>query len=191
MQHYLWVLGFSFSLFLATEFLFPISENDPLAKKQKHFWAVMLTIMSTLLGFSIDSAFATQEKIKAVGSVFQDLATKDAQQQFQQLFVEYHEFFDHASPVLRSWAREALTSLNADMQEGYIPLPREVAAREISRVYSSAEHNIVASNVGGTAFYFSNPTYSKINSNTTDRGIPVIRFYLFSSSQRLQLHDSK
>jgi O-phosphoseryl-tRNA(Cys) synthetase len=77
------------------------------------------------------------------------------------------------------------------MQKGYIPLPREVAAREISRVYSSAQHNIVASNVGGTAFYFSNPTYAKINSDTTDRGIPVIRFYLFSSSQRLQLHDSK
>jgi hypothetical protein len=49
----------------------------------------------------------------------------------------------------------------------------------------------VATNVGGTTFYFGDATYVASNLSARDRGVPVIRFYLYSRTQKIQLRGDE
>jgi len=184
------ILGVSLLLFLATEFFFPIQKDDLIARKQKHFWSIILTLFSLVLGESIKSSLELSDKIENIGSVFQELAEEDIRGQFQMLFTEYHRHFEHSRPLLKEWARQSFKQLTSDMKQGYIPLPNALAAEQIGKAYPTAKENIVATNVGTTKFYFKNVGYIDNNVDTAKRGIPVIRFYLFSKNRQIELRQS-
>ncbi|MBE4431539.1 hypothetical protein HJ019_23175 [Vibrio parahaemolyticus] len=69
---YLWTWVISIGAFLATEFFFPVSDDNPNTKRQKHFWAIAFFIiisgqglvMSRLFDYSnaIDTKFKQYEK---------------------------------------------------------------------------------------------------------------------------------
>jgi hypothetical protein len=184
------VVGVSLLLFLATEFFFPIQKDDPIARRQKHFWSIILTLFSLILGESITSSFELSAKIENIGSVFQELAEEDIRSQFQMLFTEYHRHFEHSRPLLKEWARQSFKKLTLDMKQGYVPLPNELAAEQIGKAYPTAKESIVATNVGSTKFYFNNVGYIENNTAAAKKGIPVIRFYLFSRNRQIELRKS-
>ena len=62
---YLWSLLFSIAGFMATEFFFPIDSDDPLSKKQKHFWSIVIFLIIALQGFVISLSFETSKKLDA------------------------------------------------------------------------------------------------------------------------------
>lgn len=185
------VLLVSALLFVATEYFFPIDREDSTAKKQKHFLSIMLTILSLVMGYDIKMGYDLQERIENVGSVFKKLPDAHVEATFQDIFTEYNRNFAHAQPVLKGWAGDALNVLVTDMRAGYISIPREDAKREIGKVYQDARENILASNVGGTKFYFNNQIYIEANRIAFERGVPVIRFYLYSKEHKVELRSSK
>jgi len=68
-----------------------------------------------------------------------------------------------------------------------MPLVKEEAPEEIGKAYSAASVSIIATNVGGTNYYFSNGSYIDYNVRAADRGIPVVRFYLYSNNPNYHL----
>jgi hypothetical protein len=187
MKAELTVLLVSALLFIATEYFFPIEKDDATAAKQKHFLSIMLTIFSLVIGYDIKMSFDTQTRIEEVSTVFRKLADAQAESTLKDIYTEYDRNFTHAHAVLKGWAGAALNQLVKDMRNGYISIPRGEAAREIGNVYHYARENIVASNVGGTKFYFENQNYVRENKSAASRGVPIIRFYLWSSTQKIEL----
>jgi len=188
------VVFLSIPFFIATEFCFPVDPGDPLAKRKRHFWSIVLTILFETLSISITSSFETQERVDNVSSIFAQLTSQDIRLDFQQLFVQYHTNFDHAQPVLKGWATTALGQLVSDMKNGYIAIPRESAAKQIGSVYQFAKvgGSIVATNVGSTYFYFNNQDYIDANNDAGCRKqVAVVRFYLYSKTKSIILHDNK
>jgi len=184
------VIGLSVLLWAAAEWFFPIDSTNPNAVKQKHFWSIILSIFSLVIGFDMKNSFDMQGRVDNVGAVFHRLDSSDIEEKFQSIFTLYQQHFDHAKPILRGWAVDALNQLNQDMKEGYISLPPQVAPREIGLVYQYAHQHIVASNVGNTNVYFSSRDYIAANTAARNRGIPVIRFYLWSKDHAVQLTGS-
>jgi len=181
------IIGLSALLFVATEFFFPIRSDDPLATNQKHFWAIMLTIISLVLGFSIKGSLETLRKIESVSAVFGELGNKEIEDEFRKIYVEYHKHFVGGDPVLDGWATRSLAYLRSEMSRGWIPIPRELASVEIGRIYPQARDSIIATNVGSTKFYFTDRIYVLSNTDARDRGVPVIRFYLWGGQQKIEL----
>lgn len=192
------IIMISIALFIATEYFFPIREDDQTARNQKHFWSIMLFILSTLIGYEIKSAFETKAEIKVelenvqkglqtgfkqVSSIFGNLTNRNIQEKFQEIFSVYHQNFDHSKSPLKDWAIESLDSMYSDMSTGFISLPRELAAGQIGKIYPVATETIIATNVGDTEFYFSNPSYILSNQAALNRQITIIRFYLFSHDE--------
>ncbi len=62
------VLSFIFSLliFLATEFFYPIEGNGQNLKKQKHFWAIIIFIITFFQGFVLSKEFDSELQIDEV-----------------------------------------------------------------------------------------------------------------------------
>jgi len=162
-------------VFCATEFFFP-----PKPETQKHFWAIVFTAASLVIGYTIKESFDTLRKIENVGAVFSELANKKVQQSFQEIFVEYHRHFDRSDPVLQRWALSSLTYLQTSMSRGWIPIPREMASIEIGRIYPEAHESIVATNVGDPNSYLGDSLYLSANEDASARGVAIVRFYLVS-----------
>jgi formylglycine-generating enzyme required for sulfatase activity len=64
----------SVALFSATEFYFPIDRTDPIAVMQKHFWAVMLFIVSFVIGIPMAQTFDTKRKVDEASGLLRRLA---------------------------------------------------------------------------------------------------------------------
>jgi hypothetical protein len=150
----------------------------------------MLFIFSLILGFNINVAYDMLRKLENVSSVFEELTDVEMRDRFREIFALYHKHFEQKERPLKDWANQSIASIYKDMRQGFISLPRELAASEIGKVYPLAQTNIVATNVGDTEFYFnSDSPYPTSNKNARDRGIPIIRFYLFSKDQKIELHS--
>src|SRR5262249_2292232 len=92
-------------LFVATELCFPIDGTNPVAVKQKHFWAIMLLIFSLVLGLPIEDSFTTQAKLEEVKQRIENHDTNSAKlEQFHELSDLYEISFAHAEPALKMWA---------------------------------------------------------------------------------------
>jgi len=188
------VVALSILLTVATELWFPIDKNDPIAVKQKHFWAAIFLIFSLVLGLPIQSALEAQAKLEEVKKMLAEHQHESvAQGKFKEFYTLYQDNFSHGQPVLQGWADELLDYLRDSWRVGLMPLPRERAAAQIGTVYSHAHRSIVATNVGSTKFYFTVQTYAQANREARDRGIPVIRFYLYGRDykSKIELRDGR
>jgi len=188
------VVGLSVLLSVATELWFPIDKNDPVAVKQKHFWACIFLIFSLVLGLPVESSLESQAKLEEVKKMLVEHQRESGEKgRLQELFTLYDNNFGHAEPVLQAWADDLLDYLRDNWRDGLMPLPRERAAAQIGKVYSYAQHSIVATNVGSTKFYFNVQTYAQANKEARDHGVPVVRFYLYGKDyrNRMELRDGR
>jgi hypothetical protein len=188
------VVALAVLLGVATELWFPIDKTDPVAVKQKHFWAFILLIFSLVLGLPIQSSLDAQAKVDEVKAMLQThLRESEERGRIQELFTLYDTNFGHAQPVLQGWADDLLDYLRDSWKLGVMPLPRERAAAQIGAVYSHAQRSIVATNVGSTNFYFNVGTYAQANLYARDHGIPVVRFYLYGKDyrNRIEMRDGR
>jgi hypothetical protein len=187
-------------LALATEFYFPIVETEPIARKQRHFWAIILFIISEGLGLSISFNYQTQQKLEVaqtslgrqikLGDVYARL-NPEIRNDYETIFLQYYIHFGAHDSMLETWAHTALHQVRDDLTAGWISLPRELAADQIALLYQEHADNIIATNVGSTVYYFNNGIYIGANNSARDRGIPVIRFYLYSANQHIVLSNGK
>jgi len=197
------VVFLSIALFAATEFFFPIAPNDPIAVKQKHFWAIMFLILSLVIGLPITISFNTDRKVDEAKELLRQhvqqselaagrlLAELRREGRFQDLDTIYDKNFTSTDPMLKGWADELLFYIRERWSLGVMPIPRESAAAKIAGVYPEAQKSIIAVNVGSTKFYFDIGTYATSNLNARDKGVPVVRFYLYSKSKHIEMHGGK
>ena len=188
------VVGISAVLAIATELWFPINEADPLAVRQKHFWAAILFIFSVVLGIPIEGTLEMQAKLAEMNATLTAHEQQmQAEAKFQELYSLYNSNFSNGQPVLKGWADELLSYLQDNWKQGLMPLPRELASTQIGKVYPYARHSVIATNVGDTSFYFADETYIKANTAARDRGVPVIRFYIYGKEykNRIVLRDGR
>jgi hypothetical protein len=182
------VLGVSIALFVATELLFPIDETNKTAVKQKHFWSTMLFIFSLVLGLPVETSLRVESEIK---NLQHDLDRHDKDSSlhggFEDMYLQYRVNFGEAQPPLDGWAAGLLDYLRETFTTGQIPLPLERAPEQIAKVYSHAEEGIVATNVGSTITYFNEGNYLEANISTRDRGVPIIRFYLYDDDHKTRI----
>ena len=175
-------------LAIATELFFPIDGNNPGAQKQKHFWAMIFLIFSMVLGLPIELSFETQQKVDRLQEKLDKrIAAQASWGKIEQLHMAYDENFGTADPILRGWADRTFEYLMQNMGQGLMPLVKEEAPEEIGKAYEGANVSIIATNVGGTKYYFTNGNYKAYNAGAADRGIPVIRFYLYSRNPNYHL----
>src|SRR5579864_6923807 len=146
--------GIAILLFIATEIFFPVKEDDPVAKKGKHFWAILIFIFSVVLGLPIELSVEIQNTLNDHSSRSFTVG------RFQDLDAAYDKNFGgNVQPVLNGWANTTLSYLQDSWNRGMMPLPQEKAADEIAKVYKDARASIVATNVGSTKLYFGDQTY--------------------------------
>jgi hypothetical protein len=188
------VLIVSLVLFVATEMFFPVDGTDARAVKEKHFWATILFVFSIVLGLPIEISMEIQKEVTTVRAELekheQDASLHGG---FENLFVQYKSNFGDAKPPLDHWAEQLLSYLTNSFTTGEIPLPLEQVAGQIALVYSTATWGIVATNVGSTDTYFNDRNYLDANKNTSERGVPVVRFYLYDDDHRvhIRMRDGK
>ena len=188
------VVFLSIMLSVATELYFPIDENDPVAKKQKHFWAIIFLIFSLVLGLPIEQTLETEARVDEVKAMLKEHEKQTAEHgQFEDLYALYEKNFGNSQPALRGWADELLNFLRDNWSHGVMPLPREFAPAKIGDVYYGAKHSIIATSVGSTKYYFGVHTYILANEYARDHGVPVIRFYIYGKDyrNRIELRNGK
>ncbi len=173
----------SICLAVATELIPFADAQDETSKRQKHFWAFILFVLSMVVGFPIENAYTMETKINELEEIVKGHAHDSvARGKFEGLDTLYHHNFDGVDPALTEWANELLGYLDERWSHGIMPLPREQAATQLAKIYPHARESIIATNVGSTDFYFSSRTYSLNNQRTGDHGIPIVRFYLYSNN---------
>jgi len=186
------VVFLSIALSLATEFFFPIDRTDPIAVKQKHFWAVMFLVFSLVIGLPFESSYETGRTVDQAKEL---LRRHDEQSvrlgRFEDLDTLYDKNFTSTDPLLKKWADEHLNYVRERWSLGIMPIPREKAATQIAEVYPEAKGSIIATNVGSTKFYFDDGTYATSNLNARANGVPVVRFYLYSKYKRIDMHGGR
>jgi hypothetical protein len=185
------------ALFLATEFFFPVDPNNSTSYQQKHFWAIMLFVLSLILGFPTAFSYETglnmehsTEELEtriAVSHAYNQLRDDQTRKDFDTIFEQYEIHFARGSSVLNNWAHAALDDLCTDLTTGWITLERELVPQEIAGLYGFAKTYIVATNVGSTDFYFKNQLYINANKRAYENGRPVLRFYIFSTKRHIEL----
>lgn len=179
--------------FIASEFFLPLVYGDtPVGKRQRHFYSILLSVASLVMTLTLTTALDTQKQLAstasetqrqlaAVEKVFTTISDSPVKQHFQAIFTNYHNHFKPkvSSAILESWVHKAIESLSTDMKEVSISLPSSVAKPQLLNLYSSANDYIIATHVGFLEEYFASDTYWNAERNAVQRGIPVIRFYLF------------
>jgi hypothetical protein len=173
------VLILSAILALATDRYFPSNDTQ-----QKRFWALILFILSFVLGLSVNGTFDTSSKMDQLNQDYKQLTdfarNLGKTHEVTRAFEEINEN-PRTSRAIRKWILDAQQALIRDLNSGYIPIPREDAPQTIGTVYDEAKTSIVASNVGGLAYYFDYQLYGQKNRAVRDRHVPVIRFFLYSN----------
>jgi hypothetical protein len=170
------VLVLSLMLAVATDRWFP-SED----RKVKRFWSWILFILSVVLGYSINAAVTTGNKVeKLTGELTMHVQESESESTIHKTVHDYEGIMMQANGTLRTWGKDSLRGLEDSLGQGYIPITREAAPIEIAQAYTDAGSSIIASNVGSIDFYFDNDAYKRANQGARDRHVPVVRFFLFS-----------
>jgi hypothetical protein len=198
------VVVIAIALYFATDRYFPVDEAHPISVKQKRFWSIMFLIISLVIGFPITASFNTTQKVKESQTMLQmyidsaklindKLLTKlDRAERFQNLERLYDEHFSITNPLIKDWADEALAFMTESWSAGIMPIRRETAPRYIANVYPQARSSIIATNVGSTKTDFDSTLYRDANLMARDKQhIPVVRFYIYSSKQRIEMRGGK
>jgi hypothetical protein len=173
---------------IATELFMPIAKDDENAEKQKHFWAMMFLVFSIVLGLPIELGFETLGRMDKTNNQIGLLISRSTSTgRFQEMDAAYDKNYDKADPLLKGWANKTLDYLKTNWDQGLMPLVKEDAPDQISKAYDFATASVIATNVGGTYYYFHNNNYIAGNTNARDRGVPVIRFYLYSNNPNYHL----
>ena len=169
------VIIVSIMIFVASEFFLPG------ARRQRHFYSILLTAFSLVIGFVLKTSFETQRKITAVEKVFTSVADSPMKQHFSDIFTSYHKHFRQPiySPLLEPWINSAIKSLSIEMNQISISLPPSAAKTKLFDLYTLADDHILAMHVGSLDEYFNDQRYIDANLKASNRGIPVVRFYLF------------
>ena len=198
------IIVVSFLLLLASERYLPVlfEGTTTLCDRRRHFYSILLAVFSLVIGFALKASFQIpqmvddlQDQITAVGDKVTDVETKikDVQESFvaatdshmkehfRDIFVSYHRHFKHPSysPLLESWVNRAIVDLSTEMNQISISLPSSSAIDEVLALYDLASEHFVATHVGSIQRYFENALYKNANLTASQRGIPVVRFYLF------------
>ena len=167
-----------------------MDEKHPHSKDQKHFWAFIFLLISIVCGTLINNSYNQSQKLDAVASVFQQLGDRQVEKEFRDIYVNYNIQLRHTSPTEAQWAYHTLDWIDLEFTKGWIPAPREQVAREMTDLYDNARDALVATNVGSTKYYFTDDSYVQANQRATIRGVPIVRFYLFSARKPIELRNS-
>jgi hypothetical protein len=171
------------TLFLLVEFLYPTRKDDPLTARQRHFWATVMFALTFVLGMVVEQFRGLDERVERIASVFHGLTSPDLERRFNDLYQLSYQRISPADPRIRRWYTSALDSFIESITRGRVPIPREIVAREIGKLYPSSRDHIVATNVGKTDFFFegrSGAVYIDNNRSALTRHVPVIRFYILN-----------
>lgn len=71
------------------------------------------------------------------------------------------------------------------MKDGYVSMSLKSARNEMAETYETARTWVVVTNVGTLDFFLCEDTaYQELNLSTFERGVPVIRFFLYGPAPR-------
>lgn len=140
-----------------------------------------MTALSVVISIVLTSHFDILEKINRVEKTFGAVTDTEAQSLFEDIFTSYHANFDQKvqPSMLKTWAHEALTVLHEDMKDSAISLPHKSGEPLLLNIYSRANDHIVSTHVGSLSKYNTTVKYSSAEKVAIEKGVPVIRFYLF------------
>lgn len=163
----------------------------------KRFRSVFLFVFGTVLTISINSAFQTSNAMHQLDErINTHIEDTKAILRSHTMANYYEQINAKASGPLKKWGVAAEDDFDANLEEGYIPINREYAARRIAEAYSDApslassinvEPNIIASNVGSIDFYFNVEKYKDENLWARDHHVPVIRFFIYSNNSNFHV----
>src|SRR5712691_8459777 len=187
MRHLL-TIGIGVAVFIALEFLLK-------QERLKHFWASVLTIISLVLSFAVDYQFNLDRKIDDIHRLVGTMGDEELEKDFQRLWQAYYKYFQKGSATedqltpLKKWARLNLKR-QADLTEaGTIRMQKEEARQHLGKFYDLAQKYVLATNVGDLDFFFGNRYYVERNQNAVKRGVPVIRFFIYSGTKHPNFRD--
>ncbi|MDE0386061.1 MAG: hypothetical protein OXI22_19435 [Defluviicoccus sp.] len=158
-----------------------LQKRTEVVKLESHALSALMSIISMLISIIVTSHFNIEKKIIQIEKTFGAITNSQAQSLFHKIFESYYANFDRAEqgPMLKTWAHEALSYLGEDMKESAISLPHKWAETLLLNIYSNANQYVVSTHVGSLEKYEKNAKYQLAEKSAMEKGIPVIRFYLF------------
>lgn len=168
------------ALFVATTKYYPVKDSGQAAKKEKFFWAIVFFVLSSVVGILISNTFSLRTSVNTITAALADRADLlEAARGYSALLDgDSHE-------IIEEFATDSLQRVTRTLQDGYLPVHMDIIFPKIGELTSRAKDFVVAVNVGSTEFFFDNANYLQVNHELWQRGVPVIRFFLFSSKQRI------
>ena len=172
--------------FLASEFFLHFVFNDKkVGHRQRHFYSILLAVFSFAMSNVTKTTIEIRDKIAAVERVFTFVSDSHMKQHFEDIFTGYHKHFRQpSSTLLAPWVDRAIKSLSTDIKEISVSLPSSIAKDEVFGLYRSAADHIVDTHVGSLAPFAQNQRYKNVDLETSKRGIPIVRFYVFDGEKR-------
>ena len=176
------VLSISVLIFVASEFFLPfVFRGTPLENRQRHFYSILLSVFSFAMCYVVKINLDVLQKITDVEQVFMAMIDSEVNKQLRDIHMNYHERFRQPS-LLGFWAGYAIESLSTEMSRSSVLFPTLAVTEELFDVYKSATDHIFATHVGSLDQYLEDSGYRDMNKHAFDRGIPIVRFYLFDGT---------
>ena len=168
---------------LISEFLLPgIFGKTPKAKRQTHFFAILLMVFAFSMTLTIKASFEARQHIKAVEDVFSAITDPHLKEHFRGIFTAYQLNLTKRphSHLLVHWVQGAMASLRTQIDATSVSLPSSEATQELRDLYSSATEYIFVTHVGHVGRNGAeSDLYEGAMLNWSKRRFPVIGLYFF------------
>ena len=156
----------------------------PDANYQRHVYSVVLSVVALFVSLSFTTLIETRGKVTAIGRMFGSISASPISTDFQTIFEQYHVEFRSSehSHLSSHWVHSAISKLSAKMAEGSVFLLEEDAIEEIFRAHKEANYYVISTHVGDLDDYSGSDQYALTARDTSNRNIPIIRFYIFEGT---------
>jgi len=186
--HFAISIGVGIAVWVLTEVFYPRAFPNT-APSAKRYWGFFFFILSTILTESIQAAYRLEQRVDAISVSFRSLTDSEAEAAFKDIYQSYYANFRKPDERIKTWVKKAITDLRDELASGYVSMSPESGRNEMSGMFGKATKWVVATNVGSLEFFLGNTAYQDLNHATFDRGVPVIRFFLYGSPPRRSGHE--
>ena len=165
------------------EIIYPVAfPNTP--SSAKVFWRIFFVILSIILAEVMQGLYGIDSLVRKISNRLQALGGSPLDKAIEGIQDSYYKEFRGTDEKIKTWVENAVTDLHKELASGYISMFPESARDQMAEMYGRAKKWVVVTNVGELEFFFDNANYCDLNLQAFERGIPVIRFFLYGSPPR-------
>jgi len=178
----------SLAVLWATQKFFPIKDKlvkqEDFTKRVKSFWSILIFLLSIIMTTSISLIYETYHTFGILAENVEDkyqqicdnVDNVSKKSEFQELFNLYVAI---SNPKVKEYAMKEIKNMQENFRQKKVGMSTYSSPNYVANLYDIAEKHMIATNVGDVSFFLHHDKYRKKNQLMYDKGIPVIRFFIY------------